>query len=179
MRRAKSSSKIRPLMKSPVISKPEKKRYPKQTDATSGFNVPGYGYARVLPGAVTQTNALTARLRFYRGRVAAASLVMAASELPLLRTMLPSSGAESLSRRRKILTWTLSRKSRALRNIVGLRICTVNLQRGCTPGTPLRLERKSTAWVPAASVNFKCPQVILTQMYFRPLGPGPLSQLLR
>jgi hypothetical protein len=43
----------------------------------------------------------------YRDRVAAASLVMAARELPVLRTMLPSSGAESLSRRRKTRTCTL------------------------------------------------------------------------
>jgi hypothetical protein len=41
---------------------------------------------------------------YYRGRVAAASLVMAAREFPVFRTMVPSSGAESLSRRRKTRT---------------------------------------------------------------------------
>ena len=96
--------------------------------------------------------------------VAIASLTMAESEGPVFRTMLPSSGAESLRRRRRTFTWTLSRKSRALRNIVGRRICTSilhglfrlleRMQDHCVPATFSTALENHAAWLdPSSSVN--------------------------
>ena len=54
--------------------------------------------------------------------VVVASLVMAEIDLPDFRTMLVNSASDSLRRRRRTLTCTLSLKSSELRKYVGLRL---------------------------------------------------------
>jgi hypothetical protein len=54
--------------------------------------------------------------------VVVASLVMAEIDLPDFRTMLANSASDSLRRRRRTLTCTLSLKSSELRKYVGLRL---------------------------------------------------------